>query len=520
MNRESASIWEPSSREARSRDSTSRHEQRRRILPFAAVAALALASLALPPGPTSNADAFGSVGLLLLSAVLLRLPISRTPGLFSVLIPVTYSFSVLLLVLAAGGSTSGIGIIILLPLVWTALYHEPWESAIVVVVIVAVEVITSLTPVVVPLAVIARRVVFWTAIGALISVAAQDLRQRVRVMLASREEAHLRAVALEKAAETLTAILQPDEVLEAAVRVAAEMVSPEGMSGRRAQYMRLDGPTVTVVVEYDETGQHLPATYPLAEHPILAKVFETRVAITGHLDARDAGPLVASYIKKLDVTHGLYLPVLLFGDIDGVLSVSLRGKELPDELFELSKALMHVIELALSNAQTHKLLEDLASTDELTGLPNRREFNRLTQNRPGRFSYVILAMDLDGLKKVNDSQGHAAGDALLRRVANVLQTSLRAGDVVARLGGDEFAAILFQADESDGRIVCERILAALAESPLGNRPSLSIGIATGASDSDVHAVRAAADNAMYRAKQRGGGCYELASGPTLVLGVD
>jgi diguanylate cyclase (GGDEF)-like protein len=244
------------------------------------------------------------------------------------------------------------------------------------------------------------------------------------------------------------------------------------------------------------------------------------VATTGHLDASQAGPLVASYIKKLDVTHGLYLPVLLFGEMDGVLSVSLRGKELPDELFELSKALTHVIELALSNAQSHKLLEDLASTDELTGLPNRREFNRLTQNRPGRFSYVVLAMDLDGLKKVNDTQGHAAGDVLLRRVANVLQTSLRAGDVAARLGGDEFGAILFQADQSDGRIVCERILAALAESPSDARPSLSIGIAPGASDSDVLVVRAAADDAMYRAKQRGGGCYELASGPTIVVGAD
>jgi diguanylate cyclase (GGDEF)-like protein len=517
MNSESASVSEPLPRAAE-HDPIGRHEQRRRLLPFAVVAGLALASLALPPGPTSNADAFGAVGLLLVTALLLSLPISRTPGMFSVLVPVTYSFSVLLLVLAGGGSTSGIGIVILLPLVWTALYHEPWESVVVVVVIVAVEVITSLTPVVVPFAVIARRVVFWTAISSLISVATHDLRSRVRVMLASREEAHRRAVVLEKAAETLTAILQPDEVLEAAVRIAAEIVSPDGMTGRRAQYMRLSGDAVTVVVEYDETGQHLPETYPIAEHPILADVFETRTATTGHLDASRAGPLVASFIAKLDVTHGLYLPIIVFGEIDGVLSVSLRGKELPDELFELSKALMHVIELALSNAMSHKLLEDLASTDELTGLPNRREFNRLTQNRPGRFSFVIVSMDLDGLKNINDTQGHAAGDQLLCHVASVLQSSLRAGDVVARLGGDEFAAILFQADESDGRVVCERILAALASSPNETRPSLSIGIATGAASADVIEVRAAADDAMYRAKQRGGGCYELASGPTTVLG--
>jgi diguanylate cyclase (GGDEF)-like protein len=499
---------------------TDRQELWRRVLPFAVVAGLAVASLALPPGPSSNADAFGSFGLLVVAALLLWLPVSRTPGAFSVLIPVTYAFSVLLLTLAAGGSTSGIGIVILLPLVWTALYHRPWESAVVVVVIVAIEVISSLTPVVVPFAVIARRVVFWTAIASLISVAAHDLRSRVRVMLVSREEAHRRAVALEMAAETLTAILQPDEVLEAAVRVAAEIVSPQGMVGRRAQYMRLSGETITVVVEYDESGQHLPETYSVTEHPILAEVFETRMATSARLDAKRAGPLIASYIKKFDVTHGLYLPVIVFGEIDGVLSVSLRGQRLPDELFELSKALMHVIELALTNAISHKLLEDLANTDELTGLPNRREFNRITEHRPGRFPFVILAMDLDGLKQVNDTRGHAAGDELLCHVASVLQTSLRGGDVVARLGGDEFAAILFHADESDGRIVGERILKALVVPHEGSRSSLSIGIATGSAHADANEIRAAADDAMYRAKQRGGGCYELAPSPLVDLVAD
>jgi diguanylate cyclase (GGDEF)-like protein len=223
-------------------------------------------------------------------------------------------------------------------------------------------------------------------------------------------------------------------------------------------------------------------------------------------------------LKKFDVTHGLYLPVMVFGELDGVLSVSLRGQQLPDELFEFSKALMHVIELALSNAKSHKSLEDLASTDELTGLPNRREFNRITQHRPGRFPFVILAMDLDGLKQVNDSQGHAAGDDLLRHVASALQGSLRGGDVVARLGGDEFAAILFQADENDGRIVSERILDALITPKNGTRPSLSIGVATGSALADANEVEAAADDAMYRAKQRGGGCYELAPSPLVDLG--
>lgn len=73
--------------------------------------------------------------------------------------------------------------------------------------------------------------------------------------------------------------------------------------------------------------------------------------------------------------------------------------------------------------------------------------------------------------------------------------------MVARLGGDEFAAILFQADESDGRIVTERILGALAAPRNGERPSLSVGIATGTAHADANEIRAADDEAMYRAKQ-------------------
>lgn len=94
-------------------------------------------------------------------------------------------------------------------------------------------------------------------------------------------------------------------------------------------------------------------------------------------------------------------------------------------------------------------------------------------------------------------------------MASVLQSSLRSGDVVARLGGDEFAAILFQADEVDGRTVSERILKSLAAPLKGERTSLSIGIATGTPNADSTEVQLAADGAMCRSKQRGGGCYEV-----------
>ena len=153
---------------------------RARVAPFAIVAVLAEASLALPSGHESGGAVLASVLLLLLAAAAgFLLPWSRLPRWMQVLVPLTYTGSVLALDLAAG-STSGVGIVILIPLVWTALFHRRWESVCVVAATVAVEIIISLTPVAAPDAVIARRAVFWASLGTLISVAAHGLRERIR----------------------------------------------------------------------------------------------------------------------------------------------------------------------------------------------------------------------------------------------------------------------------------------------------------------------------------------------------
>jgi len=150
-----------------------------RAAPFAVVAVLAEASLALPSGHEPGAAVLASALLLLLAAAGFLLPWPRLPGWMPVLVPLTYTASVLALDLAAG-SSSGVGIVILIPLVWTALFHRRWESVCVVAAIVATEVIVSLTPVAVPAAVTVRRAIFWTALGAMISIATHGLRDRIR----------------------------------------------------------------------------------------------------------------------------------------------------------------------------------------------------------------------------------------------------------------------------------------------------------------------------------------------------
>jgi Histidine kinase len=149
-----------------------------RVVPFAAVAVLAEASLALPPGTQADPAVAASIILLLVTAAEFLLPWRRLPAWLSVLVPLTYTASVLALILAAG-PTSGVGIVILIPLIWTALFHRKWESACIVAAIMILQGIISLTPVIDPDAVTLRRVLLWGALGVLISVAAHGLRDRI-----------------------------------------------------------------------------------------------------------------------------------------------------------------------------------------------------------------------------------------------------------------------------------------------------------------------------------------------------
>jgi hypothetical protein len=147
--------------------------------PFALVAVAAEASLALPPGTHQWAGV--TVSLVLLAAVGLAflLPWDRLPGWMSVLVPLAYTGSALALTLAAG-TVSGVGIVLLIPLIWTALFHRPWESACIVAAIVAAEIVAAEIVVSVvqsaPDAVIVRRVLLWGALGALLAVATHGLR--------------------------------------------------------------------------------------------------------------------------------------------------------------------------------------------------------------------------------------------------------------------------------------------------------------------------------------------------------
>ena len=178
------------------------------------VAVLAEVSLALPPGVKSHPAMLASIVLLLAVAASFALPWRRLPAWATVLVPLAYTGSVLAMILAAG-ATSGVGIVLLVPLVWAALFHRRWESACIVVAIVAVEAVTSVVPATDPGSVIARRVLLWAALGALISVATHGLRDRIAHSQreSARLQEQLREVTVLQDRDRIAAGLQ-DEVIQ------------------------------------------------------------------------------------------------------------------------------------------------------------------------------------------------------------------------------------------------------------------------------------------------------------------
>ena len=155
-------------------------------------------------------------------------------------------------------------------------------------------------------------------------------------------------------------------------------------------------------------------------------------------------------------------------------------------------------------------LDMLAHEDSLVELPNRRGFVRALERLIDRVSRYeekasLLFVDLDGLKLINDSFGHQAGDEALMQVARLLVGGVRKSDVVARIGGDEFAILLGHSDEDSARETAGRLADLIAGSNFshGGRPlplSVAIGAAPIHGDDTPETAMARADQKMYRRK--------------------
>jgi diguanylate cyclase (GGDEF)-like protein len=192
---------------------------------------------------------------------------------------------------------------------------------------------------------------------------------------------------------------------------------------------------------------------------------------------------------------------------DDFLTKPVDQEELAVRLVIASRILDVQAELEEKNARLH----EIARTDPLTGLANRRrlceameaEASGVGKGKP----YSIAMVDIDSFKAYNDEFGHLAGDDALCNIAQALRTEMRAGDLIARYGGEEFALLLSATDESKAVETCERLRRAIASWAWPARQfTASFGIETAypaAQMADVEAMLAAADRALYYSKRTG-----------------
>jgi two-component system cell cycle response regulator len=187
----------------------------------------------------------------------------------------------------------------------------------------------------------------------------------------------------------------------------------------------------------------------------------------------------------------------------------------PDELLARVRVGRRLVDLHRQIEAKNRLLEELALTDDLTGLPNRRAIEawaarQLSGAARHGFSFWVVMIDLDHFKKVNDAHGHEAGDTVLKRFAEILKAHTRMSDISGRIGGEEFLQVLTHGTEQDVRVAVERIRELFAEErfDFGGATvtvTASFGAAgfCGEAAPDFGQLVTQADAALYRAKDLG-----------------
>ena len=281
---------------------------------------------------------------------------------------------------------------------------------------------------------------------------------------------------------------------------------------------RLAGQGVTATAGSRHAGGPLPAPRP---NGLTASV--ARDGEAAFVDDVAAHPLFQA--ERPPLRSLAAVPLRVKGAVVGVLNIGYQRPHAFDaDDRRMLLALADIAALAVHNASQHERLARLAVTDDLTGLPNRRRFLealRAEAQRARRYQRTVslLMLDLDGLKEVNDQHGHAAGDSVLRGVAQVLRASTRDTDLPARLGGDEFAVLLPETEPEAALRLAERIRAGVAGwraqldgGPVGATVSIGVVSAQGAALPELPLFMRLADEALYEAKAAGRNTVTVSSG--------
>jgi diguanylate cyclase (GGDEF)-like protein len=291
---------------------------------------------------------------------------------------------------------------------------------------------------------------------------------------------------------------------------------------------------------------HTTLDYPLVMLRLVEGDQLRHVAHRGYAGVKETSPLTAGIVGRvartgqpafvtdvsLDpdyiaweprVTQEACVPILNQGSVVGVINVELFEPRLAQADFDLLTTLAGYAAVALEKAQLYEQTQALATTDGLTSLLNYRAFwqaldRELERSMRYGLPLSLIMIEIDKFKRYNDTYGHLRGDEVIRLVARVLRQEHRAQiDLVARYGGDEFMILLPHTQKVTAAEIAERIRRAVESTPLISEAevasvTLSLGVASYPEDGkSTDTLVDAADQSMYRAKQRGGNAVALAN---------
>lgn len=419
-------------------------------------------------------------------------------GLSALLVlPVGADLVVALLRQAQGGSTSGYGPLVVLPVLFVGLLMRRRHVA----VMTAATVGLFALPILIAGAPAYpqsgwRGVVLWAVVSA---TAGLGVNRVIAAQRAQTEIADRRARELDRVVAVQSAVATSRFDLDAVMNTIVEEAC--ALAGADAAVVEIpDGDELVYRAVAGGASEHLGMRHPRRTALSGAALRSRQVLVCADSETDPRVDREAS--RRAGARSIVAVPLLRDRTAAGVLSVHSAAPDAfgPDHVRSLT-ALGDVLGSALSRADLLAALREQADTDALTGLANRRSWYQqleaaLARSRRHGHPVSVLLLDLDGFKDVNDRLGHSAGDLMLRTIASHWSAALRDTDTLGRVGGDEFAALMEHAAEDAAIDAIARLRGAL---PAGER--FSAGCATWDGDESVDELVARADFDMYADKR-------------------
>jgi diguanylate cyclase (GGDEF)-like protein len=471
------------------------------LAPFAAAAALA-AVVAPIAAKVNWVEYAAALALGVLAGTVRLVPLQGALARAREIPPsLIFLASVAFLRSSAGGANSGIAVVTLLPVFWTALYGDRRQLC----VVTAGMAIFFLAP----LLFVGgsaypesqyRAAVLFLVVGAIIGFTTQWLVAEVRYQA---NEAEHREQALERVATVMRGMSNSPyaraEVCEAARAISnasfALLYEPTGNSGalRTSAMAGID---------------IAPLEITPGKGSAAGEAFVSRRSFLWREDSESSGLDAIMWETVGRPASILFEPVFSGKEPVGVLVVGWHQKiRAGGTRATLITLLAHEVAAAIKRADLLAQLTDMASTDALTGLPNRRAWETNLDRAlldGGRF--VLAMLDLDHFKSFNDSHGHPAGDRLLKETAAAWREELRSGDFLARIGGEEFALLLPNCTSADALMVVDRL-----RGRMPYEQTCSAGVVIRELDESADILMTRVDEALYVAKSAGRDRVSLAA---------